>query len=68
MVDLDPPAFHEVDESVGTINLCLRKSLETIDDLTLDLQYINHTASGNRMQYATQCTCNYSVHMLSSSS
>ena len=41
-----------VNESAGTIDLCITKNRQTIGDVTLEVQHTDDTAFGNRIYYA----------------
>ena len=52
-VDLVKPYIVHVNENNGTIDLCVTKNFQTIEDVTLGLQYTDYTASGNGLYDAS---------------
>ena len=51
-----------VDESIGTVNICVESSLLTIRDVEFSVLAHNGTAIGNRMLYTMQATLMNRVH------
>ena len=65
MVAIDPPQS-VVNESVGTIELCVTKKFQTVGDVALNLQYNEDIASGIRNILLLNVLVNYLLSMLSS--